>query len=85
MRQRLCRRLEELEKTRAAAVARAGMSSIDRAKLDELWARVNAWHAVPENQQWVAAQPPEALAAGMREVRAQLWERAHGKRGGAQA
>ena len=84
MRQKLCRRLEELEKTRAVAAAKA-MSRIDRAKLDELWARVNAWHAVPENQKWVAAQPPEALAAGMRQVRARLWQRACGNRAGTRA
>jgi hypothetical protein len=55
MRQKLCRRLEELEKISAAAAAhRERMKPRDHGVLDELIAKAKAWHAVPENQKWRA-------------------------------
>jgi hypothetical protein len=84
--QRLCRRLEDLEKTSvAAAVQRARAASVYRGALDKLWARVHAWHADPQNQAWVEAQPPEFLAVRVQELRAKLWETANGHRGGVAA
>jgi hypothetical protein len=81
VRQKLCRRLEELEKTSAVAAAvRARSNAINRQALDELWAKVKAWHAVPENQQWIAAQPPEFLGIRVRELKERLREIANGHR-----
>src|SRR5580704_6735017 len=57
MRQKLCRRLDELEKISAAAAERERPH--DSRVLDELIAKAEAWHAVPENQVWLAVQPPE--------------------------
>jgi hypothetical protein len=77
MRQKLCRRLEELEKIRAA-VQRARTSSVDRQFLNELKARVEAWHADPVNQEWLAEQPPDFLYHRVQELRRQLLDRACG-------
>jgi hypothetical protein len=86
MRQKLCRRLEDLEKISAAAAARrVTTSSDDRRALDALWASVDAWHAVPENQVWVATQPPGFLHYRVQELRAQLMEIASGHRRGVTA
>jgi hypothetical protein len=80
MRQKLCRRLEELEKISAAAAAhRERMKPRDHGVLDELIAKAKAWHAVPENQKWLAAQPPEFFYTRVQEFRAQLRERAFGR------
>jgi hypothetical protein len=77
MRQKLCRRLEELEKISAAAAARRErMRPRDNRVLDELIAKAEAWHAVPENQAWLAAQPPEYFTTSMQEFKAQLAEKA---------
>ncbi len=80
MRQKLCRRLEELEKISAAAAAhRERMRPRDHRALDELIAKAEAWHAVPENQAWLAAQPPEYFTNSTREFRAQLAEIVYGR------
>jgi hypothetical protein len=79
MRQKLCRRLEELERISAAAAAhRERMKPRDRGVLDELIAKVQAWHAVPENQKWLAEQPPDYLHRRVQSLRAELQERAYG-------
>lgn len=79
MRQKLCRRLEELEKISAAAAARRSRTSSEykekRARLKE-WAA--AWHADPVNQAWLAEQPPDYLFRRVQELRAKLIERAYG-------
>ena len=80
MRQKLCRRLEDLEKISAAAAAqRERMKPRDRGILDEIMAQAEAWHAVPENQKWLAEQPPEFLPTRMRELKARLAEMANGR------
>ena len=80
MRQKLCRRLEDLEKISAAAAAqRERMKPRDRGILDELIAKAEAWHAVPENQAWLAAQPPEYFTTSMREFKVQLEDLASGR------
>ncbi len=35
-------------------------------------------HADPKNQKWLAEQPPKYIAIGMRQLRAQLRDRAYG-------
>jgi hypothetical protein len=77
MRQKLCRRLDELEKISAAAAERERRH--DNRVLDELIAKAEAWHAVPENQVWLAAQPPEYFTTSMREFKAQLEDLASGR------
>jgi hypothetical protein len=77
VRQKLCRRLEDLEKTSAAAAAeREKMKPRDHRVLDELIAKAQAWHAVPENQVWLAAQPPDYLYHRVQSLRAYLQDRA---------
>ena len=79
MTQKLCRRLEELEKiSKAAAARRATSSSNYRRVLDEMVAKAEAWHADPGNQKWLAEQPPEFRYNRVQEFRAQLAERAYG-------
>jgi hypothetical protein len=79
VRQKLCRRLEDLEKISAAAAAqRERMKPRDRGILDELIAKAEAWHAVPENQAWLAAQPPDYLYHRVQSLKAQLAEIANG-------
>ena len=79
MRQKLCRRLEELEKIGAAAAAHLErMKPRDRRVLDELIAKAEAWHADPVNQKWLAEQPPEFFYTRVQQLRAQLAERAYG-------
>lgn len=80
MRQKLCRRLEELENVSAAAAAhRERMKPRDHGVIDELIAKAKAWHAVTENQKWLAAHPPEFFHNRVQEFRAQLRERAYGR------
>ena len=78
MRQKLCRRLEELERISAVAL-RARASTVDRRALDELEAKLVAWPPDPEYEKFLAEQPPEFLGIRVRELRAQLWERAYGR------
>lgn len=78
MRQKLCRRLEELEKSSAAAAAqRERIKPRDRRVLDKLIAKAEAWHADPVNQKW-AEQSPEFLYSRVQKFRAQLAEKAYG-------
>jgi hypothetical protein len=80
MRQKLGRRLEELEKISAAAAAqRERMKPRDHRVLDALIAKAEAWHAVPENQKWLAEQPPEFFCTRVQEFRARLAEIAYGR------
>ena len=80
MNQTLSRRLVELEKVSAAAAAqRERMEPRDHRVLDELIAKAEAWHAVPENQAWLAAQPPDFLYHRVQSLRAQLAEMASGR------
>ena len=78
MRQKLCRRLEELEKISAAAAARKVETSSD---YEETIARIReqaeAWHANPENQKWLAEQPPDYFHSRVQSFRAELQERAN--------
>ena len=79
MRQKLCRRLEELEKVNAAASAaqQAKTAAVDREALHKrLWAMMEACPPSPERQEWLAKQPPDYLYHAVAEVRAQLRERA---------
>ena len=83
MRQRLCRRLEELEKVRAAAEAirQASANSVNtEAVLEQIRADVEAWHADPKNQEWLAAQPPEYLHNSLQQLKAELEQIASGYR-----
>ena len=84
MRQKLCRRLEDLEKISAVA-ARSTAPSFDSRRLDAIWASVEARHSIPENQAWVAAQPLDFLHHAVQELRAQLIEIAAGHRRGVAA
>jgi hypothetical protein len=68
--------MEGLEKISAEAAARLKERSVDPRRMEEFWAKVRAWHAVPENQAWVAAQPPGWLGIQVRELRAHLMARA---------
>lgn len=82
MRQKLCKRLAELEKIGAAAEAarRARTDSVDmESVLERIRIAAEAWHAVPENQKWLAEQPPEYLGIRVRELKAQLAEMASGR------
>ena len=79
MRQKLCRRLEELEKISAAAAARRkGKTPGYEEKIARLMAQADAWHANPENQKWPAAQPPDFLHHRVQALRARLAEMACG-------
>jgi len=81
MRQKLCRRLEDLEKISAAVAAaqRARTASVDIEALRErIRAAAEAWHAVPENQALLAEQPPDFLYHRVQSLRAQLAEMARG-------
>jgi hypothetical protein len=51
---------------------------VDQRKLDRLWADVEARHAVPDNQQWLAAQPSEYVGIQVRQFKQELLERANG-------
>jgi len=79
VRQKLCRRLEELEKISAAVAARRADHSLDYEKtLAGIMKHVEAWHADPINQKWLQEQPPEYLGIRVRALRQELLERAHG-------
>jgi hypothetical protein len=79
MKQKLCRRLEELERISAAAAARRPKTSSNYRKgLDELVAKAQARLADPEYQAWLAAQPPDYMYRRVQWLRAQLQERAFG-------
>jgi hypothetical protein len=79
MRQKLCKRLEELEKISAAAAARRVNRSSDyEEKMARLREKVEAWHADPVNQKWLAEQPPDYLHHRVQSLRAQLAEIASG-------
>ena len=79
MRQKLCRRLEELEKISAAAAARrVGTSSDYEETIARIREQAEAWHANPENQKWLAEQPPDYLHRSVQSLRRQLEDRAYG-------
>jgi len=79
MRQKLCKRLEELERISAAAAARRVVASSDYEEtIARIREQVEAWHANPENQKWLAEQPPDYLYRSVQSLRAQLEERANG-------
>jgi hypothetical protein len=79
MRQKLCRRLEELEKISAAAAARRPRTSSGyRQVLDEHVAKAKAWLADPVNQKWLAEQPPDYFYDRVQALRAELQARAYG-------
>jgi len=80
VRQTLCRRLEELEKISAAAASLRVANSADYERtVASLMEKVHAWHAVPENQKWLAEQPPDYLYHRVQSLRAELEERANGR------
>ena len=84
MKQKLCRRLEELEKLSAAAAARRADHSPDYEKtLAEIRRGAEAWHAGPVNQKWLAEQPPEYLGIQVRALRQEViirrWQQYTGK------
>ena len=69
----LSRRLDELEKIRAVAAAGGrGTSQSDDRELEQLWKRVEAWHADPANQESIAAQAPELLGTEVQHLREKL-------------
>jgi hypothetical protein len=79
MRQKLCRRLEDLEKISAAAAAeRERVRPRDNRVLDQLVAKAQARLADPEYRAWLAAQPPDYLYRRVQWLRTQLQERAYG-------
>jgi hypothetical protein len=79
MRQKLCRRLEELEKISAAAAARrGGKSPRYEETIARITAQAQAWHAVPENQKWLAEQPPDYLYHRVQSLRTRLAGIAYG-------
>ena len=79
MRQKLCRRLEELERISVAAATRRFEKSSDyERKIADIMEHVHAWHADPVNQKWLAEQPPEFFYNRVQQLRAQLAERAYG-------
>ena len=79
MRQKLCKRLEELERiSLAAAAERERMKPRDNRVFDELVAKARARHADPAYQKWLAEQPPGYLQGRVQAFRAQLQERAFG-------
>ena len=83
MRQKLCRRLEELEKISVALNARLARRNPEHERvLAEIRQRTEAWHADPANQRWLTEQPPEYLGIQVRELRARLMEIASGGRRG---
>jgi hypothetical protein len=79
VRQKLCRRLEELERTNAASAARRADHRADyKSKIADIIQNVQAWHADPVNQKLVQEQPPEYLGIQVRALRQRLVERAYG-------
>jgi hypothetical protein len=77
MTQKLCRRLEELEKISAAAAARRSSKNSDyERKIADMMEHVYAWHADPVNQKWLAEQPPDYVYHSVQALRAELQERA---------
>jgi hypothetical protein len=81
MRQKLSRRLEQLEKVRAACVARrVGTSQECEEQKAKIAREADAWYADPVNQAWLAAQPPEYLAIRMQSLRRELTDIEHGHR-----
>jgi hypothetical protein len=79
MRQKLCRRLEDLEKISAAAAARRFEKSPDyEGKIADMMEQAYAWHADPVNQKWLAEQPPDYLYHSVQSLKAQLVEMASG-------
>jgi len=79
MKQKLCRRLEELEQISAADAAQRARGSSDyKEKIARMKERVAAWHADPVNQAWLAEQPPDYLYHRVQALRAYLLERAYG-------
>lgn len=83
MKQKLCRRLEEVEKASAAATAvRRVVESTDSPALIALKAKVEEMRADPERMAWAAAQPPEWLGIQVRKLREALMEIASGHRRG---
>lgn len=77
MRQRLSRRLEELERIATAAAARRSEESPGyKQKIEALVERARAWIADPVNQEWLAAQSPDYLHNRVQALRAKMWERA---------
>ena len=75
MRQKLCRRLEELEKISAAAL-QASMHAVGQPDARERLAR-----ALQERTELMEEVPPELLAIRVREVKALLWQCALGDQG----
>jgi hypothetical protein len=83
MRQKLCRRIKDLERIHSAAVARRVDSSGDyERKMATIMSEVDAWHANPVNQQWLAEQPPDYLRIQMQSLERELEEIASGRRRG---
>ena len=79
MRQSLHKRLHELERISAEAAARRPATSSDYPQfLEGLRAKLEVLNADPEHQKWLAEQPPDFLAGRMRQLRAELSERAYG-------
>ena len=78
MKQKLYRRIEVLERFSAAALEQRGPDPADQQKLDELWQNIQAWHAVPANQQWLAEQPEDYLYNSVQQLRTELAERGYG-------
>jgi len=85
LRQNVYKRLEGLEKISAAMARRAGLSPADQQKLDNAWAKVQAWHADPKNQQCLAERPPGFMQTRVQELKQELLEIANGRRRGAWA
>jgi len=80
MTSKLSRRLENLERFSSANIERHSRGASDcETALDEIRALADAWHAQPENQRWLAAQPRDHLVNGMRQLKVELEQMASGR------
>ena len=80
MTSKLSRRLEHLERFSSAVIERHSRATSDcETALDEIRALADAWHAQPENQQWLAAQPRDHVINGMQQLKVELEQMASGR------
>jgi hypothetical protein len=77
MKQKLYKRLEELERISAAAALQARLNLDFKPEKEKLLAIINAWEQDPRLEQLLAESPPEFLGVKVRELRQELMEKAH--------
>jgi len=77
MRQKLCKRLEEIEKISAAVASRRTQSNADYEQtFAEFRAEVERAAMDPKNQEWAAQQPPECFVESQKRLMVQMEEMA---------